>query len=98
MLDMRYIIYKVERINIWTCEVLEEVDRWLTTPLLTLREENMVELLKVFLLGTSTLEHVLLESMYDLKVIIKTNKYFYIENVNFQTAFNNRCIPNFNPT
>ena len=46
-----------------------------------LSEENMVELLKVFLLGTSTWEHVLLESMYDLKVIIKTNQYFYIENV-----------------
>ena len=60
---------------------LEEVDRWLTTPLLMLSEENMVELLKVFLLGTSTLENVLLESMYDLKVIIKTNKYFYMENV-----------------
>lgn len=71
---------------------LEEVDRWLTTPLLMLSEENMVELLKVFLLGTSTLENVLLESMYDLKVIIKTNKYFYMENVTDVYKLSS-CIP-----
>lgn len=71
---------------------MEEVDRWLTTPLLTLSEENMVELLKVFLLGTSTLENVLLESMYDLKVIIKTNKYFYMENVTDVCKLSS-CIP-----
>lgn len=71
---------------------LEEVDRWLTTPLLMLSKENMVELLKVFLLGTSTLENVLLESMYDLKVIIKTNKYFYMENVTDVYKLSS-CIP-----
>ena len=52
----------------------------------------MVELLKVFLLGTSTLENVLLESMYDLKVIIKTNKYFYMENVTDVYKLSS-CIP-----
>lgn len=52
----------------------------------------MVELLKVFLLGTSTLENVLLESMYDLKVIIKTNKYFYMENVTDICKLSS-CIP-----